>query len=120
MVSSTTSTVAMVTSRITRTNTLHPLHSSHHSIGWATRLPINANADIYCSDEQSEPSSCPLCGRPRYGTLYDLEVAPHDREGLEAMKARGGTTLAERYRLIDRETTTGERILVYIGEPRES
>ena len=62
---------------------------------------------------------CARCvGGPRNGDTYDLDVEPADTSGIQAMIASGGRSLAERYRLIDQETTTGERILVYIGEPR--
>jgi len=59
-------------------------------------------------------------GGPENGALYDLEVTPNDDEALEAMKIQGSKSLSERYRLVDRETTGGEAILVYIGEPRQA
>jgi len=58
-------------------------------------------------------------GGPENGALYDLEVSADDPEGIEAMRIHGGSSLSERYRLVDRETTGGERILVHIGEPRQ-
>jgi hypothetical protein len=58
-------------------------------------------------------------GGPKNGITYDLELSPDDTEALQAMRARGGTMLSDRYRLVEQRTTMGERILVYIGEPQE-
>ncbi len=58
-------------------------------------------------------------GGPRNGDLCNLDVESTDARGMKAIAACGGRLLAERYRLIGMRTTTGERILVYIGEPPE-
>jgi hypothetical protein len=58
-------------------------------------------------------------GGPAHGDLLDLEITPADPKAVAPIRALGGSALAERYRLVDERTTTGEPILVYVGEPRE-
>ncbi|MGH2364860.1 MAG: hypothetical protein ACRDHX_09450 [Chloroflexota bacterium] len=56
-------------------------------------------------------------GGPRNGDLMLLLATKDDPDGVKSLQYHEGTIFTERYHLVDQETTAGERILVYVGEP---
>ena len=58
-------------------------------------------------------------GGPQNGIVYDLALSPSEQDQSAALRAQGAGMLSDRYRLTNQMTTTGDRILVYIGEPPE-